>query len=123
MGRGDIAGFVHGQEFVVNARTVAKPGVRSFLQALNDNRLPGFASGGFVNSPGAVYPRSMSEGHVGGSQAESAPVFNIYVDNPRGDRDIEDAIDLGVKRGIKAYDKKQPARNAVIKKRPYVRGQ
>ncbi|WP_349433568.1 phage tail length tape measure family protein [Pararhizobium sp. A13] len=123
MGRGDIAGFVHGQEFVVNAGTVAKPGVRSFLEALNDNRLPGFASGGFVNAPGAVYPRSMSEAQAGHSQAEGAPVFNIYVDNPRGDRDIEDAIDRGVRRGIKAYDKKQPARNAVIKKRPYVRGQ
>lgn len=123
MGRGDIAGFVHGQEFVVNAGTVAKPGVRPFLEALNDNRLPGFARGGFVDAPGAIYPRSIADDPVGRSSGTAAPVVNVYVDNPRGDRDIDEAVDRGVRRGIKAYDKQQPARKAVINKRPYVRGQ
>ncbi|OCP17372.1 MULTISPECIES: phage tail length tape measure family protein [unclassified Ensifer] len=53
----DVAGFVHGQEFVVKASVVAKPGVRSFLQALNDNQIPGFDVGGYVPSRrGSVSP-------------------------------------------------------------------
>ena len=53
----DVAGFVHGKEFVVKASVVSKPGVRSFLQALNDNQIPGFDVGGFVQSRrGSVSP-------------------------------------------------------------------
>lgn len=47
-----VRGFVHGEEFVVKASEVAKPGVRQFLEGLNNNKLGmltrGFAKGGYV---------------------------------------------------------------------------
>ncbi|MER9768868.1 tape measure protein [Mesorhizobium sp. M0189] len=50
--QGQVRGFVHGEEFVVRASEVAKPGVRQFLEGLNNNKLGmlqrGFAKGGYV---------------------------------------------------------------------------
>ncbi|CZT36412.1 phage tail length tape measure family protein [Rhizobium sp. 9140] len=126
-GRGDIAGFVHGQEYVVKASVVAQPGVRRMLEGLNSGR--GYDKGGFVakiGAPASVYP---SQGQSRMASAANDPVragkseINVYVDNPRGDRDIEDAVDRGVAKGLRAYDKNLPARFDQIKKRPYVRGQ
>ncbi|CZT36357.1 phage tail length tape measure family protein [Rhizobium sp. 9140] len=126
-GRSDIAGFVHGQEYVVKASVVAQPGVRRMLDGLNSGR--GYDKGGFVakiGAPASVYPSqgqsrmaSTANDRAGSGKSE----INVYVDNPRGDRDIEDAVDRGVAKGLRAYDKNLPARFEQIKKRPYVRGQ
>ncbi|WP_428429546.1 phage tail length tape measure family protein [Pararhizobium sp.] len=63
-----VAGVVHGQEFVVNARTVAKPGVRAFLEGLNDNK-PGYYDGGYVSvGQSPAYPQATS-----GANSASAP--------------------------------------------------
>lgn len=43
-----IAGVVHGREFVVNAEQTAKH--FALLQAINDNKFPGYARGGYVGS-------------------------------------------------------------------------
>ncbi|MPZ57621.1 MAG: hypothetical protein GEU91_14200 [Rhizobiales bacterium] len=73
-----IADFVHGQEFVVNAAATARH--RNLLEAVNDNRLPGYRDGGFVMPPpfgssGAnVTQRSLTSG-LGGF---GAPVVNNY---------------------------------------------
>ncbi len=68
-GRKDVAGYVHGQEFVVKASVVARPGVRSFLEQLNSDR-QGYESGGFV-SP--LFRRGSSGGNgvwAGGSSPQ-----------------------------------------------------
>lgn len=50
--RGKVAGIVHGEEFVVKAGPAQK--FRPILEAINaDRKLPGFQSGGFVESPPA----------------------------------------------------------------------
>lgn len=73
-----IAGFVHGREFVVNAEATAKPGVRSFLQALNDNRLHSLQSGGFVGPaiPGPGAGTSQTSGNDSG--------MKVFVNNYGG---------------------------------------
>lgn len=50
------AGIVHAGEFVVRASEVRKPGVRSFLEAINNGQ-PGFARGGLA--PGSEGGREM----------------------------------------------------------------
>jgi lambda family phage tail tape measure protein len=51
-GRGDVAGVVHGQEFVVNAAATARN--RSMLEAMNRGATP-VASGGASVSVGGIY--------------------------------------------------------------------
>jgi hypothetical protein len=46
--RGAVAGVVHGQEFVVKADATARH--RPLLEAINSDRLPGYANGGYVGS-------------------------------------------------------------------------
>ncbi|KQR75745.1 phage tail length tape measure family protein [Rhizobium sp. Leaf341] len=126
-GRSEIAGFVHGQEYVVKASVVAQPGVRAMLEGLNSGR--GYDEGGFVariGAPASVYPsqRQARSSAAANDQAGAGKTeINVYVQNPRGDRDIEEAVDRGVSRGIRSYDKNLPSRVDQIKKRPYVRGQ
>lgn len=125
--RDSIAGFVHGQEFVVKASVVAQPGVRRLLEGLNSGS--GYDQGGFVSrigAPASIYPSQAQERQAAAANDRAGSgksEINVYVDNPRGDRDIEDAVDRGVAKGLRAYDKNLPARVDQIKKRPYVRGQ
>ncbi|TCP88914.1 uncharacterized protein (TIGR02594 family) [Rhizobium sp. PP-CC-2G-626] len=71
-------GVVHGKEFVVRAPVVARPGVRAFLQALNDDK-PGFRRGGFVQS-GSVAPGPMTQFQVlnGHREDMGPPVIHNY---------------------------------------------
>jgi len=45
-GTGDVAGVVHGKEFVVNAAATRQPGVRSMLEGINAGRMPSATGGG-----------------------------------------------------------------------------
>lgn len=76
VGRKDIAGFVHGQEFVVNAAAVAQPGVRPLLEAINKGG-KGYEIGGFVQSAagGRTYSNAFS-GYASPSEMKSQ--INIY---------------------------------------------
>lgn len=49
-----VAGVVHGREFVINAWATARH--RPLLEAINDNRVPGYESGGYVGSPPPALP-------------------------------------------------------------------
>jgi lambda family phage tail tape measure protein len=49
MAANQIAGVVHGKEFVVPAEVVAKPGMLDFLQSMIG--APGYADGGYVGTP------------------------------------------------------------------------
>jgi lambda family phage tail tape measure protein len=73
-GRSTPVGVVHGQEFVVNARATAMPGVRPLLEALNRGR-PGYANGGFVgNGPSgvAIGTPNIVINNYAGSQVEAS---------------------------------------------------
>ena len=75
-------GVVHGREFVVRAPVVARPGVRAFLQALNENK-PGFRSGGFVRD-GSVAPGPMTHFQtVNGHREDTGPV-SFTIENNSG---------------------------------------
>jgi len=69
-GRSQIAGFVHGQEYVTPAGVTMQPGVIPFLEALRrygNKVLPGYANGGLVSDiKGAIAgPRSAFGGNSG----------------------------------------------------------
>jgi hypothetical protein len=59
VGIAEVAGVVHGKEHVTRAAVVAQPGARGFLDDFNKRGMaalyefayPGYAMGGFVNSP------------------------------------------------------------------------
>jgi hypothetical protein len=125
--RDAIAGYVHGQEYVVKASVVAKPGVRELLENLNAGRSSRSSmSVPRISAPAPVYPtRATSDPMfaINGHHAANRGDIIVNVENPRGDRDIEEAVDRGVSKGLRAYDKNLPTRVAQIKKRPLVRGQ
>ena len=84
LGRQQVAGVVHGQEFVTRAGVTLQPGVLPFLEALNrygNKVLPGYENGGLVRSlPGGSQPAASSGtplvldfGKLGRYQAEAAP--------------------------------------------------
>ncbi|WP_275789685.1 phage tail length tape measure family protein [Pararhizobium gei] len=76
------AGVVHGKEFVVKAPVVARPGVRAFLQALNDNDLPGFSNGGFVPGGSVISYAPLMGGNQNSGRSE--PPINVFVENNTG---------------------------------------
>jgi phage-related minor tail protein len=76
-GRQAVSGVVHGQEFVVNAQATARH--RPLLEALNDNRLPGYEDGGYVGPPPSnvvAFPGTASGG-TAPIQVTYAPVYNV----------------------------------------------
>lgn len=82
MGRDRIAGWVHGQEFVVNAAATARH--RPLLEAINDNRIPDFATGGYVPAPPPRSASSPATAWSAGSPAPAQPVrieVSVYVDD------------------------------------------
>ncbi|MDQ2084801.1 hypothetical protein RA307_31870, partial [Xanthobacteraceae bacterium Astr-EGSB] len=76
-GRQAVSGVVHGQEFVVNAQATARH--RPLLEALNDNRLPGYQDGGYVGPPPSnvvAFPGGASGG-TAPIQVTYAPVYHV----------------------------------------------
>jgi len=122
------AGVVHRGEVVWSQRDVARAGGVGTVEAMRLGRR-GYAEGGVFGSNAAAYS-GISAGNAvgvandnGRSSGRELPSINVYVDNPRGDRDIEDAIDRGVTRGIKQYDKNFNARLERAERRKLVRNQ
>ena len=122
------AGVVHRGEVVWSQRDVARAGGVGTVEAMRLGRR-GYAEGGVFGSNAAAYS-GISASNAGGvandngrSSGRELPSINVYVDNPRGDRDIEDAIDRGVTRGIKQYDKNFNARLERAERRKLVRNQ
>ncbi len=69
VGRGTVAGVVHGGEVVINAGVVAKPGMRQFLEAINEGKA-GYAQGGYVPLPRSAGGGGSSGFGGGGGQNE-----------------------------------------------------
>lgn len=130
----NVAGFVHGQEFVVKASVVARPGVRSFLQALNDNQMPGFDVGGYVPSRrGSVSPSpafgavQRQAANAGGATAAKLDVsialqllnsteFKAWISGVAQSAGVEAGVQV-----VEQYDYQLPDRVTEIMDNPRVR--
>lgn len=67
LGRQQVAGVVHGQEFVTRAGVTLQPGVLPFLEALNrygNKVLPGYENGGLVKAIQSAAPASAGSGNT-----------------------------------------------------------
>lgn len=130
-GKFEPAGIVHREEFVFSKEATRAIGVGN-LDAMHKAAIrgKGFAAGGYagqsVTRPAAYWPSSANGNAPAPATASTSPALpsiSVYVDNPRGDRDIEDAIDRGVARGIRQYRKHLGADVERVNRRPKVRGQ
>jgi hypothetical protein len=77
-GRQAVAGVVHGKEFVVNAQATARH--RPLLEALNDNRLPGYESGGYVSPPPSNVVAFTGSSQSATSGPATAPNITFSID-------------------------------------------
>ncbi|KAB5626294.1 phage tail tape measure protein [Pseudomonas putida] len=97
-------GVVHGGEFVLRKEVVAQPGMRHYLDRLNQN---GYADGGFVTP---LKPPIASSGAMQSSSAPDAPKIEQHFHfqgNPDQSmvQQLRQAADDGANRGAKAaYD-------------------
>ncbi|WP_185802978.1 hypothetical protein [Pontivivens nitratireducens] len=91
-GVGDVAGVVHGKEFVVNAAATRQPGVRSMLEGINAGRMPTSNSGADVN---VTVPVSLTV-HSGAREER--------VESSGNGREIDLYITGVVKRGFQKGD-------------------
>lgn len=86
-GKYEPKGVVHGGEFVVQKSVVSQPGVRDFLERMN-NSSNGYADGGYVVPTGAV-----ASSNASGSTASSSSmptVQNVYhISGSADDRTIQ----------------------------------
>ncbi|RJF70865.1 hypothetical protein [Rhodopseudomonas palustris] len=101
-----VAGLVHGREFVINAASTARH--YPLLKAINENRLPGYAGGGYVGiappflaalGSNATPPQQSA---APDRQPGAAHVTNLYISTPDPRSFAEDRATMmrGVNRTI-----------------------
>lgn len=104
-GKFDPAGIVHRGEYVFDAEATRRIGVGT-LDRLR--RLPGYAVGGFVaqdNVPTAF--RGGGDQRQATSGAGTTIVYlTVDARGSNGDKAVEEAVDRGVRKGLKDYDTK-----------------
>lgn len=83
--RHQVAGFVHGQEYVFDAAATAKIGVDN-LEAIRRG-VRGYADGGFVGAPPPAWPRSSANDN--GDTSGGLTVNNIKVVNNHPDAQVQ----------------------------------
>jgi len=95
-------------EFVVNAAATSRH--RPLLEAINRDRVQGFAAGGYVASPRSALSASAPR------SAGAQPV-NIKVDvtGARGNTEIQDMVEAGVRLGIKQFAGSQEFQARTVK--------
>lgn len=79
-GKFEPKGVVHGGEVVIRKEVVDQPGMKDYLIGLNRSGKPGYASGGFVGSPGispAFTAPAVTAGAGGGGGA--APEIHLHI--------------------------------------------
>jgi DNA-binding protein YbaB len=81
-------------EFVVNARATARH--RNLLETINGGGFRGFADGGLVGTD--IRPSA-------GSAGSRPRDLNVHVHGARGDREIRQMVEEGVRAGLTAYDR------------------
>lgn len=117
MGVGDVAGVVHGQEFVINAEATRR--WFPLLDAINSGRMPGYRKGGLVGSSVGLGSRGSidARGSAPGAITVERGAFQI---DARGAEDgveekieaaLEQAVPLILAKASKQEDKKAAMRN------------
>jgi hypothetical protein len=85
IGRKRIAGFVHGEEFVVNAEATAR--YRGLLEAINASPMRGYELGGYVDSPASFAAAPVRDWTAAG------PAFSIGRAAPRAIIEVGVSVD------------------------------
>jgi hypothetical protein len=77
-GKYEPKGVVHGGEVVIRKQVVDQPGMKDYLIGLNRNGKPGYASGGFVGSPG-VSPAFTAPAVAAGGSPGGTPEIHLHI--------------------------------------------
>lgn len=77
-GKFEPKGVVHGGEVVIRKEVVDQPGMKDYLIGLNRSGKPGYASGGFVGSPG-ISPAFTAPSVAGGAGSGAAPEIHLHI--------------------------------------------
>jgi len=77
-GKFEPKGVVHGGEVVIRKEVVDQPGMKDYLIGLNRSGKPGYASGGFVGSPG-ITPAFTVPSVAAGAGSGSAPEIHLHI--------------------------------------------
>lgn len=103
-GLSEVAGVVHGQEFVVNAEATRKH--LGLLEALNAGRFPGYQSGGYVRRSGAASP-SLGMGAAGGVDPSTSggrgDSISIAIDARGAESGVEDKIEQALDSALPVF--------------------
>jgi lambda family phage tail tape measure protein len=100
-GASQVAGVVHGGEYVFSKRATDRIGVGN-LDAIH-SRARGYAAGGHV----ATLPRVQAPANDRGSGDMN---INVTVNGARGNQEIQTMVASGVREGLSKYDKNLPNR-------------
>ncbi|NWC29997.1 tape measure protein [Pseudomonas tolaasii] len=77
-GKFEPKGVVHGGEVVIRKEVVDQPGMKDYLIGLNRSGKPGYASGGFVGSPG-ISPAFTAPAVTAGAGGGAAPEIHLHI--------------------------------------------
>lgn len=77
-GKYEPKGVVHGGEVVIRKEVVDQPGMKDYLIGLNRSGKPGYASGGFVGSPG-ISPAFAAPAITAGGGSGAAPEIHLHI--------------------------------------------
>ena len=77
-GKFEPKGVVHGGEVVIRKEVVDQPGMKDYLIGLNRSGKPGYASGGFVGSPG-ISPAFTAPSVAAGAGSGAAPEIHLHI--------------------------------------------
>ncbi|MGY2157175.1 tape measure protein [Pseudomonas tolaasii] len=77
-GKFEPKGVVHGGEVVIRKEVVDQPGMKDYLIGLNRSGKPGYASGGFVGSPG-ISPAFSAPAVTAGAGSGAAPEIHLHI--------------------------------------------
>ena len=77
-GKFEPKGVVHGGEVVIRKEVVDQPGMKDYLIGLNRSGKPGYASGGFVGSPG-ISPAFTAPSVAAGAGSGATPEIHLHI--------------------------------------------
>ena len=77
-GKYEPKGVVHGGEVVIRKEVVDQPGMKDYLIGLNRSGKPGYASGGFVGSPG-ISSAFTAPSVAAGAGSGAAPEIHLHI--------------------------------------------
>lgn len=112
-GRGDVAGVVHGQEFVMNADATAQ--WLPMLEAMNAGRMSGYQSGGYTGGPRAA-PRVAPAGVLDPQGGGDMGAINISIDARGAEEGVEQKIEQALDQALPYFLAKARNQEAKVSK-------